>query len=97
MSSGKKRGAYCQTESNAGSDSISMSSFAEKRNGHYVLNGRKVFISNGGQANVFIVLAKTEYVSDKPSRALQCSSWTEMSLELKLVNPRKPGTSLLKP
>jgi len=60
MASGKRVGAYCQTEPNAGSDSASMTSFAEKKDGYYLLNGRKNFISNAEIASVFVVLAKTE-------------------------------------
>ena len=70
MASGKKIGAYCQTEPNAGSDSGNMSSFAEKKDGYYLLNGRKTFISNGRIAGVFIVLAKTEKNLEKPSRGI---------------------------
>jgi alkylation response protein AidB-like acyl-CoA dehydrogenase len=70
MASGKKIGAYCQTEPNAGSDAGNMSSFAEKRDGYYLLNGRKVFISNGSIASVFIVLAKTEKNLPKPSKGI---------------------------
>jgi alkylation response protein AidB-like acyl-CoA dehydrogenase len=60
MASGKKIGGYCQTEPDAGSDSASMTSFAEMENGYYLLNGRKNFISNAAMASLFIVLAKTE-------------------------------------
>jgi alkylation response protein AidB-like acyl-CoA dehydrogenase len=60
MASGKKIGAYCQTEPDAGSDSANMTSFAEMKNGHYLLNGRKNFISNAAIASLFVVLAKTE-------------------------------------
>ena len=70
MASGKKIGAYCQTESDAGSDVGNMSSFAEKMNGYYLLNGNKVFISNGKIANVFIVLAKTERNLAKSSKGI---------------------------
>jgi len=70
MASGKKIGAYCQTEPNAGSDTGNLSSFAEKKEGHYLLNGRKVFISNGKIASVFIVLAKTERNLSKPSKGI---------------------------
>lgn len=68
MASGKKLGAYCQTEPNAGSDSANMTSFAEKKDGYYILNGRKTFISNAGRAEVFVVLAKTE--KDKGSKGI---------------------------
>ena len=70
MASGKKIGAYCQTEPNAGSDTGNLSSFAEKKEGHYLLNGRKVFISNAKIASVFIVLAKTERNLSKPSKGI---------------------------
>jgi len=60
MASGEKIGGYCQTEPNAGSDSANMTSFAELKNGYYLLNGRKNFISNAAMASLFIVLAKTE-------------------------------------
>jgi alkylation response protein AidB-like acyl-CoA dehydrogenase len=70
MASGKKIAAYCQTEPNAGSDAGSMSSFAEKKNGYYLLNGSKVFISNGKIASVFIVLAKTQRNLSKPSKGI---------------------------
>jgi alkylation response protein AidB-like acyl-CoA dehydrogenase len=70
LASGKKIAAYCQTEPNAGSDAGNMSSFAEKKNGYYLLNGRKVFISNGKMASVFIVLAKTEKNLPKPSKGI---------------------------
>ena len=70
MASGKKIGAYCQTEPNAGSDAGNLSSFAEKKEGYYLLSGRKVFISNGKIASVFIVLAKTERNLSKPSKGI---------------------------
>ncbi len=70
MASGKKIGAYCQTEPDAGSDAGSMSSFAEKKNGYYLLNGRKVFISNGRIASLYVVLAKTERNLSKPSKGI---------------------------
>ncbi len=70
MASGKKISAYCQTEPDAGSDAGNMSSFAEKKDGHYLLNGRKVFISNGRIASMFIVLAKTERNLPKPSKGI---------------------------
>ena len=70
MASGKKIGAYCQTEPNAGSDAGNLSSFAEKKDGYFLLNGRKVFISNGRIASVFIVLAKTERDLSKPSKGI---------------------------
>jgi len=70
MASGKKIGAYCQTEPDAGSDAGNMASFAEKKNGYSLLNGNKVFISNARIASVFVVLAKTERDLPKPSKGI---------------------------
>jgi len=70
MASGKKIAAYCQTEPDAGSDASSMSSFAEKKDGYYLLNGRKAFISNGKIARIYIVLAKTEHNPSRPSKGI---------------------------
>jgi len=70
MASGKKIGAYCQTEPDAGSDAGNMASFAEKKNGYYLLNGNKVFISNARIASVLVVLAKTERGLAKPSQEI---------------------------
>lgn len=70
VASGKKIAAYCQTEPNAGSDAGSISSFAEKKGDRYQLNGRKVFISNGRIASLFVVLAKTEKNPAKPTKGI---------------------------
>ena len=70
MAAGKKIGAYCQTEPGAGSDAGGMASFAEKKNGSYLLNGTKTWISNGKIASVYIVLAKTEENLQKPSKGI---------------------------
>jgi len=70
MASGKKIGAYCQTEPNAGSDAGNLSSFAEEKDTHYLLNGEKIFISNAKIASVLIVLAKTKIVPEKPSKGI---------------------------
>ncbi|OUM84689.1 MAG: acyl-CoA dehydrogenase [Bacillus thermozeamaize] len=57
---GKRIGAFGLTEPTAGSDVRSMKTRAEKDGGYYVLNGQKVFISNGGVADLYTVFAKTE-------------------------------------
>jgi len=53
-------GAFCLTEPNAGSAVTSMSTSAKKVPGGYVLNGTKMFITNGGLADVFVVVAQTK-------------------------------------
>ncbi|XP_030071015.1 isovaleryl-CoA dehydrogenase, mitochondrial [Microcaecilia unicolor] len=57
--SGKNIGALAMSESNSGSDVVSMRLKAEKIGDHYVLNGNKFWITNGPDADVLIVYAKT--------------------------------------
>lgn len=59
LAAGEYLGAFCLTEPSAGSDAASLKTRAVKKNGHYVLNGSKVFITNGGEADVYIVFAST--------------------------------------
>jgi acyl-CoA dehydrogenase len=53
-------GAFCVTEPDAGSDVSSMKTRAVKKNGDWVINGQKVFITNGGIADVHVVVAVVE-------------------------------------
>jgi acyl-CoA dehydrogenase len=59
LASGKYLGAFCLTEPGAGSDAASLKTKAILKDGHYVLNGSKVFITNGGEADTYIVFART--------------------------------------
>ena len=59
MATGEYLGAFCLTEPSSGSDAGAMKTRAVKKDGHYVLNGSKVFITNGGEADVYIVFANT--------------------------------------
>ncbi|WP_223594983.1 acyl-CoA dehydrogenase [Neobacillus bataviensis] len=59
MASGEYLGAFCLTEPSSGSDAASLKSRAVRSGDHYVINGSKVFITNGGEADVYIVFAKT--------------------------------------
>jgi isovaleryl-CoA dehydrogenase len=58
--SGKSVGALAMSEVAAGSDVVSMKLRADKRAGGFVLNGTKFWITNGGEANVLVVYAKTD-------------------------------------
>ena len=57
--SGEHVGALAMSEPSAGSDVVSMKLHAEKRGHHYVLNGSKMWITNGPDADVLVVYAKT--------------------------------------
>jgi isovaleryl-CoA dehydrogenase len=58
--SGEHIGALAMSEPGAGSDVVSMKLRAEKRGDHYVLNGNKMWITNGPDAHVLVVYAKTD-------------------------------------
>jgi isovaleryl-CoA dehydrogenase len=58
--SGEHVGALAMSEPGAGSDVISMKLKAEEKSGHYLLNGTKMWITNGPDADVMVVYAKTE-------------------------------------
>ena len=60
LCSGEKVGALAMSESGSGSDVVSMRLRAEKKNDRYVLNGSKMWITNGPDAGTLVVYAKTD-------------------------------------
>ena len=60
LCSGEAVGALAMSEPNAGSDVVSMRMRAEKKNDRYVLNGTKMWITNGPDADTMVVYAKTD-------------------------------------
>src|SRR4029077_9312767 len=54
-------GALAMSEPGAGSDVVSMQLRAEARDGGYVLNGREMWITNGPDADTFLIYAKTDH------------------------------------
>ncbi|BCO18772.1 isovaleryl-CoA dehydrogenase [Alteromonas sp. McT4-15] len=58
--SGEHIGALAMSEPNAGSDVVSMKLRAEKRGDKYILNGNKMWITNGPDAHTFVIYAKTD-------------------------------------
>ncbi|TYS46934.1 acyl-CoA dehydrogenase [Bacillus infantis] len=59
LAAGEYLGAFCLTEAGAGSDAGSLKTKAVRNGEEYILNGSKVFITNGGEADVYIVFAST--------------------------------------
>jgi alkylation response protein AidB-like acyl-CoA dehydrogenase len=59
LASGKKLGAFCLSEPEAGSDATSQHTTAEFKNGNYVINGTKNWITNGGNSDICLVIAQT--------------------------------------
>lgn len=60
LCSGEHIGALAMSEPNAGSDVVSMKLRAEKQGDKYILNGNKMWITNGPDANVYVIYAKTD-------------------------------------
>ncbi len=60
LCTGEHIGALAMSEPNAGSDVVSMRLRADKKGDHYVLNGNKFWITNGPDADVYVIYAKTE-------------------------------------
>jgi len=58
--SGEHIGALAMSESNAGSDVVSMGLYAQEKNDHFILNGNKMWITNGPDAETLVVYAKTD-------------------------------------
>ena len=60
LCSGEHIGALAMSEPGAGSDVVSMRLRAEKKGDHYVLNGNKMWITNGPDADTYVIYAKTD-------------------------------------
>ncbi|MDP1652237.1 MAG: isovaleryl-CoA dehydrogenase [Rhodocyclaceae bacterium] len=82
--SGEQVGALAMSEPNAGSDVVSMKLKAEKKGDRYVLNGSKMWITNGGDADTLVVYAKTDpavgakgvtaFIVEKGYKGFSCGS-----------------------
>jgi len=59
LATGKKIGAFCLSEPEAGSDATSQRTMAEDKGDHYLLNGTKNWITNGNSAGIYLVVAQT--------------------------------------
>ncbi|MDI6807658.1 MAG: acyl-CoA dehydrogenase family protein [Candidatus Eisenbacteria bacterium] len=60
IAKGEKLAAFALTEPNAGSDAAAIETSAVKRGDEYILNGTKQWITNGGEAEIYTVIAKTD-------------------------------------
>ncbi|MBM7714462.1 acyl-CoA dehydrogenase [Siminovitchia sp. FSL H7-0308] len=69
MAEGTKMGAYGLTEPGSGSDAGAMKTTARDDGDHFVLNGSKIFITNGGIADIYIVFALTDPNDKRSSTA----------------------------
>lgn len=60
LATGEMIAAFCLTEANAGSDAASLKTKAVKEGDNWILNGEKIWITNGGMADFFTVFARTD-------------------------------------
>ena len=72
MAEGVIRGGLALTEPGGGSDMQNLQTSAVKDGEEYVINGNKMFISNGANGNAFAVLARTDKTADPPHRGISC-------------------------
>ncbi len=84
MASGEWIGCFCLSEPNAGSDAGSLTTFAEDKGDHWEINGVKNWITNGKEAGVCIVFAKTKKTPDY--KGISCF----------IVETTNPGFSIIK-
>ena len=70
VASGELLGAFSITEEDAGSDAANVQATAEKKDGGYVLNGRKLYVTNAGFAGLFLVVARTD--AEAGAKGLSC-------------------------
>jgi isovaleryl-CoA dehydrogenase len=84
LCTGQHIGALGLTEPNAGSDAVNIQTVAVRKDDHYVVNGTKMFITNGSVANTIVLYAKT----DKEKRARGLTAF--------ILDTRFPGFSVSK-
>lgn len=60
LAKGEKLGAWCLTEPGSGSDASGMKTTAEKQDDKWIINGSKIFITQGSVGDIYVVLAKTD-------------------------------------
>jgi alkylation response protein AidB-like acyl-CoA dehydrogenase len=84
LAGGKTLGAFCLSEPGSGSDAAALRTTAVRKGDTYILEGTKRFITNGGEADVYVVMARTSAEKSKGISAF-------------LVDKSMPGVSFGKP
>lgn len=83
--SGEHIGALAISESNAGSDAVGMQLRATRKGSHFILNGSKMWITNGPNANTIVVYAKT----DKAAKSKGITAFIVDSKETEIIRQDK--------
>lgn len=69
LASGELLGAFSLSEADSGSDAASLQCKAERHNDHYILNGTKMWVTNAGEAEIYLLMART---SGKGASGISC-------------------------
>ena len=98
ITSGKMRTALGLTEPDAGTDTLNISTFAEKDGDDYIINGNKIFISGVEDAGVLILITRTSKPEDvdKPSKGLSIFAVDLPNDAIKLSSIPKHGINYVK-
>lgn len=86
LASGQQIGAFCLSEPEAGSDATQQRTTAIDMGDHYLVNGTKNWITNGGSAGTYLVIAQTD--KDKGHRGINCLIMTK-DMEGFTVGPKE--------
>jgi butyryl-CoA dehydrogenase len=85
MASGKVLGGLGITEPSAGSDVVGLQTFAEDKGDHYIINGTKNFITNGGVGEILVISARTDKNPEKRSGGITAFVVTKDTTDLKIA------------
>lgn len=85
LARGEKLGAFCLTESSSGSDAASLKSTGVRDNDDWILEGQKVWITGGGQAQTYLVMVRTN--PEKGARGVTCFVLDKDTLGLSFGKP----------
>jgi butyryl-CoA dehydrogenase len=85
LASGQVLGGLGITEPSAGSDVVGLQTFAEDKGDHYLVNGTKNFITNGGVGEVMVITARTDKNPEKRSRGITAFVVTKDTTDLAIA------------
>ena len=81
LATGEKLGAFGLTEPSAGTDAAMQKTVAEDKGDHWLINGSKIFITNAGYADIYVIFAMTDRAL--VTRAYPLLSWRRTSPALR--------------
>ena len=85
LASGQVLGGLGVTEPNAGSDVVGLETFAEDKGDHYLINGSKIFITNGGVGEIIVITARTDRKPEKRSGGITAFIVTKDTTDMEIA------------